>query len=223
MVRAAPRRDLSLRPSVFHLTAFFFSDIVPLSNWRRRRRDRKSGTQRGARMVGAPCVRGGRYHSRAARDDRDGPARYSGHKAARSHVRAFRASVSRCALFATVGRCPLPPEWPPGPPPPRFPAPPEMPPGSARPVFRLRTSLPACSRALRASASRSALLASRVGPWDVYLRLTPDTLRGEAFRFAPTKPCRGGPCGRPGQRSCPQDTQGGHHDVRRSEKQRIYL
>ena len=104
-----------------------------------------------------------------------------------------------------------------------FRAPPEMPPGSARPVFRLRTSLPACSRALRASASRSALLASRVGPWDVYLRLTPDTLRGEAFRFAPTKPCRGGPCGRPGQRSCPQDTQGGHHDVRRSEKQRIYL
>ena len=103
MVRAAPRRDLSLRPSVFHLTAFFFSDIVPLSNWRRRRRDRKSGTQRGAHMVGAPCVRGGRYHSRAARDDRDGPARYSGHKAARSHVRAFRASVSRCALFATAG------------------------------------------------------------------------------------------------------------------------
>ena len=201
MVRAAPRRDLSLRPSVFHLTAFFFSDIVPLSNWQRRRRDRKSGTQRGARMVGAPCVRGGRYHSRAARDDRDGPARYSGHKAARSHVRAFRASVSRCALFATAGCSAL-----------------------RRKCRRAPPGLfSACARHCRPALERSALLASRVGPWDVYLRLTPDTLRGEAFRFAPTKPCRGGPCGRPGQRSCPQDTQGGHHDVRRSEKQRIYL
>ena len=45
-------------------------------------------------MVKAPCGEDGAHHSRAARDDRDGPARYSGHKAA-SHGRKQGGTVER--------------------------------------------------------------------------------------------------------------------------------
>ena len=59
----------------------------------------------------------------------------------------------------------------------------------------------------RSQATACFVAVSRVEPWDVldYLRLTPDTLRGEAFCFAPkikSLPLDGGG-GPKGRRGCP--------------------
>ena len=86
-------------------------DIVPLSNRHGRRRTRRASPREGRTLVQAPCDGGGRYHSRAARDDRDGPARYSGHKRPDVTLHTLRDGQ----LLYT---------------------PPKMPPGFARPVFR---------------------------------------------------------------------------------------
>jgi hypothetical protein len=40
-------------------------------------KSQQAALQRGTRMVEVSRLSGGRYHSRAARDDRDGGARYS--------------------------------------------------------------------------------------------------------------------------------------------------
>ena len=108
------------------------------------------------------------------------------------------------------------------------------------------------ARPLQRSQAAVFETASRVEPWDVldYLRLTPDTLRGEAFCFAPTEspPCQRGE-GREAAggfrlktRKPKFETESPSHrlaaatapfhkgakeevicNVRRSEKQRIYL
>lgn len=182
------------------LTLWGFGDIVTPLKWHGRRRTRKSGTQRGARMVKAPCVRGG---GTTPEPPGKGPGRDPpvtvGHK--RQDVkpcsRALRALVSRCAPSATANCSPLRRKY-----------------RRALPVlfFGLRGSLLSCSRALRASVSRFAcsrrtasrplglvsgpcgpsprprsgpsvrlataqtLLASRVEPWDFCL--TPESSSG---------------------------------------------
>lgn len=92
------------------LTVPGFGDIVTPLKWHGRRRTRKSGTQRGARMVKAPCVRGG---GTTPEPPGKGPGRDPpvtvGHK--RQDVkpcsRALRALVSRCAPSATANCSPL--------------------------------------------------------------------------------------------------------------------
>ena len=138
------------------LTVPGFGDIVTPLKWHGRRRTRKSGTQRGACMVKAPCVRGG---GTTPEPPGKGPGRDPpvtvGHK--RQDVkpcsRALRASVSRFACSRRTASRPLGLVSGPCGPSPR---------PRSGPSVRLATA--------------QTLLASRVEPWDFCL--TPESSSG---------------------------------------------
>ena len=121
------------------MTPAGFGDIVSLSKWHGRRRTRRGGTQRGARMVKAPCVRGG---GTTPEPPGKGPGRDPpvtvGHKRHDVTLRALRDGQLLIAPLKIL-------------------------PGFARPVFRsvrfVVVLLPGAS----------ALRASRVEPWDLRL------------------------------------------------------
>ena len=140
------------------MTPAGFGDIVSLSKWHGRRRTRRGGTQRGARMVKAPCVRGG---GTTPEPPGKGPGRDPpvtvGHK--RPDVRSVLPGAPRFGVTLRAlrdGQLLI--------------APLKILPGFARPFFRsvrfVVVLLPGAS----------ALRASRVEPWD--FRLTPESSSG---------------------------------------------
>ena len=142
---------------VSHLTIPPPGDIVfPLNATTEK--NPRSGSQRGVRLVKAPCDGGGRYHSGAARDDRDGFLPLQRHERPDGMMSRFACSQRAASLRLGLVFGPF------------------GPPLALAPVH------PRGSRRLSASGKQGGTVGRRVDHAD---HLTPDFFRGDFLLLTP--------------------------------------
>ena len=144
-------------PPPSHLTISPPGDIVfPLNATTEK--NPRSGSQRGVRLVKAPCDGGGRYHSGAARDDRDGFLPLQRHERPDGMMSRFACSQRAASLRLGLVFGPF------------------GPPLALAPVH------PRGSRRLSASGKQGGTVGRRVDHAD---HLTPDFFRGDFLLLTP--------------------------------------